>query len=388
MFFYHSQAGGCCDCGDPGAWDPIGFCHRHGKVHENPMKDLPRPILSSGKLVLETIAEYVEAYMMFHASQFDLTLFLSPPVGHRKVDRFCLVLAADDIHTQAQIEAFLASTGLPMPAYDRNEKLRKLNENSEAPIFSESFEEISACLLRLKAAGDLDSWSLYCTLEHGSTSIGDQFWYNASCSHEFVVDAFSWLYKLAEVSDGMCSLICSTFHVERLKNMLEASSRSPAHVIKPFHGLLLMLMADISFKRVVAAAYALALPKAAVLHGSGVGKSDNSIFRLSVQFLNRYEFVSEIVDKYQFLENLANSLLLMMLSAKRARKDSAGSIQRSGQLKHHVIKNRRYDAVMGDMKIIFILPDIPKRFCKNCLDTLLAAVDTVQYIDPQVSSEL
>jgi hypothetical protein len=28
--FYHAQAGGCCDCGDPDAWDPNGFCDLHG----------------------------------------------------------------------------------------------------------------------------------------------------------------------------------------------------------------------------------------------------------------------------------------------------------------------------------------------------------------------
>ena len=30
MAFYHAQAGGCCDCGDGDAWDPRGFCHKHG----------------------------------------------------------------------------------------------------------------------------------------------------------------------------------------------------------------------------------------------------------------------------------------------------------------------------------------------------------------------
>eukprot|EP00804_Cyclotella_cryptica_P026552 CCRYP_015394-RC/>CCRYP_015394-RC protein AED:0.06 eAED:0.06 QI:168/1/1/1/0.85/0.76/21/3141/1947 len=28
--FYHAQAGGCCDCGDADAWDPKGFCSKHG----------------------------------------------------------------------------------------------------------------------------------------------------------------------------------------------------------------------------------------------------------------------------------------------------------------------------------------------------------------------
>ena len=29
--FYHAQAGGCCDCGDPDAWDPAGWCPHHGR---------------------------------------------------------------------------------------------------------------------------------------------------------------------------------------------------------------------------------------------------------------------------------------------------------------------------------------------------------------------
>ena len=33
--FYISRQtdGGCCDCGDDGAWAPRGFCRRHGKLH-------------------------------------------------------------------------------------------------------------------------------------------------------------------------------------------------------------------------------------------------------------------------------------------------------------------------------------------------------------------
>ena len=26
---YQSPSGGCCDCGDPSAWRPSGFCARH-----------------------------------------------------------------------------------------------------------------------------------------------------------------------------------------------------------------------------------------------------------------------------------------------------------------------------------------------------------------------
>lgn len=29
VFFYYTQSGGCCDCGDTEAWAPEGFCTSH-----------------------------------------------------------------------------------------------------------------------------------------------------------------------------------------------------------------------------------------------------------------------------------------------------------------------------------------------------------------------
>lgn len=37
-----TQAGGCCDCGDPDAWDYHGFCHKHGLDNRDPLQDLPQ----------------------------------------------------------------------------------------------------------------------------------------------------------------------------------------------------------------------------------------------------------------------------------------------------------------------------------------------------------
>ena len=47
--FYISRQtdGGCCDCGDDGAWAPRGFCRRHGKLHttEELLGSVPPPLL-------------------------------------------------------------------------------------------------------------------------------------------------------------------------------------------------------------------------------------------------------------------------------------------------------------------------------------------------------
>ncbi|CAN0022435.1 unnamed protein product, partial [Ectocarpus sp. 12 AP-2014] len=41
VYFYHAQAGGCCDCGDPDAWDYRGFCPHHGLDNRDPLQELP-----------------------------------------------------------------------------------------------------------------------------------------------------------------------------------------------------------------------------------------------------------------------------------------------------------------------------------------------------------
>lgn len=52
-FYISRQAdGGCCDCGDSGAWDPSGFCSRHGRLQTTPelLGSIPEAILPSAQV--------------------------------------------------------------------------------------------------------------------------------------------------------------------------------------------------------------------------------------------------------------------------------------------------------------------------------------------------
>ena len=44
--------GGCCDCGDSGAWDPLGFCSKHGRLQTIPdlLGSIPEAILPSAQV--------------------------------------------------------------------------------------------------------------------------------------------------------------------------------------------------------------------------------------------------------------------------------------------------------------------------------------------------
>lgn len=378
VFFYHSQAGGCCDCGDPGAWDPAGFCHRHGKVHESPVKDLPQGLLTTGRSVISSMSAYLENYSVSHAALFDIDHFLATPQPEIDPDTklpllYSLAVKSGDVHTPDEIGALLAVAMLPITPSQRGRMVLELMRDGSVVVATAQYSVISEYLGRLQSLAD--GPKLVVSVDKVNSK--------DERKGQFLINCISWLIKLAGISDGICAFICSTLPVERLRRIMVADCYLPEAVIKPFHELLLMLMADISFKRVIAGAYALALPETTQKYGDGVGMSELSVFRISVQFLNRYVFVSEIVHKYSFLENLASGLLRMMRSSSSTHHDSI--FDRSMYtLKHHVIKHRRYDAILGDLKIIFILPTIPKIFCMNCLDTLLDAVETMQYIDPQV----
>ena len=67
------------------------------------------------------------------------------------------------------------------------------------------------------------------------------------------------------------------------------------------YDLLLTLMADQSFKIVIAVAYVLSYDAIARIFGTGLGSSKLSVYNLSVQYLNRELFVNEVCYYHGFL---------------------------------------------------------------------------------------
>ena len=55
---YKSSSGGCCDCGDPMAWNPSGFCKRH---RENQSKDLDYAV----RILPDNVKKGTESAMIF-----------------------------------------------------------------------------------------------------------------------------------------------------------------------------------------------------------------------------------------------------------------------------------------------------------------------------------
>eukprot|EP00934_Nitzschia_sp_Nitz4_P008391 Nitzschia sp. Nitz4//scaffold194_size40385//22916//30332//NITZ4_007530-RA/size40385-processed-gene-0.16-mRNA-1//-1//CDS//3329540334//8381//frame0 len=61
--FYHAQAGGCCDCGDPDAWDPAGFCPQHGPAASKGLGPLNPSVLDRVRGLVPAVVDWMVQYV-------------------------------------------------------------------------------------------------------------------------------------------------------------------------------------------------------------------------------------------------------------------------------------------------------------------------------------
>jgi len=180
-----------------------------------------------------------------------------------------------------------------------------------------------------------------------------------------IVSVVLWLYELAKMSDGMCRLICEALDEDLLVHLLPHIMALSRGMQDAVYDLLLTLMADQSFKIVIAVAYVRSYDAIARIYSTGLGSSTHSVYNLSVQYLNREMFVNEVCYDHGFLETTIKALLdvvgrarkqavaeLMMVDEETARQTETHQ-QRSMTvaLRHNVFEYRRYNPILGDLKV-------------------------------------
>jgi hypothetical protein len=77
--FYHAQAGGCCDCGDPDAWSPDGFCPHHGPTDSPSLGPLSPRVISNVQGVVPAVLDWMVNVVAQAAQQGHERA--RPPVG-------------------------------------------------------------------------------------------------------------------------------------------------------------------------------------------------------------------------------------------------------------------------------------------------------------------
>lgn len=349
VFFYHSQAGGCCDCGDPDAWDPRGFCSKHGNVAENPLEHLPPNTREVGARVLDRVASAFADHAESVVAQYNIHR-----LAQDSDERVMLVLHLDDAHrADTLVHLFQHSAAPPQAVHDDSLRTDLISTG----VLAERVDIASA----VRRAEDLHNNS--CVVRIATL----QEWRREQLFQRIM----EWLYKVAESSDGFCRVVCNAFRRDYLVRIMKADCRLPKALAKALHDLFLTLMADQTFKMSVAQAYARSFEVFTRDYAACIGTNDASLYTLSVQFLNRGSFVNEIVSHHMFLQALSGALRHMLLT------DQASTSQ------HPILAFRRYNPIIGDLKCIFTIPQISRVFLGLCLHEWLETLSIVQGIHPQ-----
>ena len=125
-----------------------------------------------------------------------------------------------------------------------------------------------------------------------------------------------WLGTLAKSCDPLCNQVSSSIKQDdHLAPLLRADLKLPAAITSAWHSLLLTLLAIPNFKAALANAYCDTYRSVTNEYARGVGVLDRSSYTLSVQFLNRVTYVSDLVRERDLMGVLSRSLLDIFIVA-------------------------------------------------------------------------
>ena len=351
VFFYHSQAGGCCDCGDSSSWKIDGCCNKHGKVLENPLVHVPQSVTTIGAVMMKTLVSRIVRFCNRYKEAYNG----HTPSGSQLASgdsTWHLVLHNDDINSFDNVIEALDHLGIGISEC-RNIAMIVHKEGSKM-LRSGHFHELFFVMSVMQDA------NLKVAL------LPDDLY----SEKDSILVCLSWMLDLARVNDGFCHLVSAAFPIDDLVSLLRTDNYLSKDIVSSIHNLYLALMANISFKTEIAKAYSIAISDIAKNYGNGIGPQETSAFSLSVQFLNRPTIVNELVQNYGYLTSLCNSITSMLDMP-------------NGEMNHYVLTNRRYNPLLGDLKIMFSIPGVSRLFCGSELSKWILILSKYQFMHEQ-----
>lgn len=350
VYYYHSQAGGCCDCGDCDAWKPSGFCKRHGQqTHSDPLALVPAEIRKVGTLLLQTMISEMASYAQFSAAMLEASPEKMELIDDSS-DEWSVIVHADDIHTAHEFVAELEHVVRAGPNNGLRIAAAIKKDGMVAIATAHDMDELQESVSHLRAKGFLVTFS--------SPKIQSR--------RSAMLVATNWICKLVILSDGMCRLVCEAFSSsDSLHTLLSYGLHLDKALMMSLHNALLSCMADQIFKENLAMTYANAYPMLAETWARGIGLNDVSFFSLSVQFLNRHSFVYSMVNRHNFFKVCMESLVEMLSGVAVIN----GRCENLSQV--ICINHRRYNPILSDLRVVFSIPTTNRRFVADCSDMLL-----------------
>lgn len=196
------------------------------------------------------------------------------------------------------------------------------------------------------------------------------------------VAVLQWLSAVARSCDPLCLTVAECILPNRhLVPLLRADFKMSARITKAWYSLLLTILAVPTFKSHLAAAYCDTYRYVTAKYARGMGVLERSGYTLSVQFLNRVNYVIDLVQGRDLLGKLGLSLLETLQVA------SCDSKNKRLDPNHFVLTHRRYSPCVSDLKCVLNVKGMPRIIaCRGgtFLNDWIASLSLVQFLDDQV----
>ncbi len=412
VFFYRTLSGGCCDCGDPEAWNENGFCKDHGAEDgtDDPLASLAGVVASSGKSIVNAIVSTLKE--LVSEVKFSYTVdalgngYESPKIGqhrHDKEDPYVLVFHNNEMTTAEDFQhlLFIAARAMEAdPDIKTNVLTHEVVNRLHVP-FTRGHEETEISVPH--SVDHINVVRLFKRLT------GKPFCFSISIRGRRLVARYrrastllSWMLALSRTCSAFSHLVADRFDESTLEQLMLCDAYFPATLRQSLHDLYLELMANQPFKKCIALAYARTLIPVTKDYAKGIGRADSCLNCLSVQFMNRKLFVDYLIEERgqqnsDFLADLCNSILITLCPALKFAKleledgtttklegfhDSPWGGSEMDQ-NHPVLSCRRYHPAVADLRCILNVEDVPRQFVTICFPQWMSILRVLQNIGGQ-----
>jgi hypothetical protein len=165
-----------------------------------------------------------------------------------------------------------------------------------------------------------------------------------------IIKLLKFFQSLSSTCDEISSVICEPFTILFLIDLFKENISLDKELTKTFNHFILALMPHPDFKMKAAVAYAEVYESITEKYEQNFGLSAGPInlFTLSVQFLNREQFIDELVNHYSFFQKVLLSLLRMLQYGHE--QAFPPSFEKS-VMDRFVYAKKRYYPLFGDLKV-------------------------------------
>uniref|UniRef100_A0A6B2KWI8 E3 ubiquitin-protein ligase n=1 Tax=Arcella intermedia TaxID=1963864 RepID=A0A6B2KWI8_9EUKA len=337
------QSSGCCDCGDPQAWAPEGFCALHrGNTDEDPAKGMDPTLLRMISTITATLLKILVASL---CSLEDYELILSDITTEQMKSGVVAVIKNDDVHTFDDVTRQLVKVVKVTPKVANFIAIRT-DALGAAAVYAGSVEN---CEGVCREMGEITLETLLkrnCKVLSVKTVNGLLDWFNSFLNLSDGIRRIVGLEFLKAIPSNTVPVNGETY---QQKSMLVYDSLIES-TKKKFHEVIFQFLKDSQLKTQFAIDFSHLYSKLIDYLSKGIVPEDKSILRVSVQLFTLPQTTPVLVLEHNLLDNMLSSLDKCISSAKL----EDGTIN----MKNKMFKSSIPHYIITDLEFLFALEPV------------------------------